>query len=157
MADLEASPEKSSVACQILLLKTGGMLACIDLCNVERTFSLVAMQLTPGSAPYVAGIMNYAGSSLPVIDLAIRLGLPSIPYTLDTPIMVCVHQQQRIAVIVQDIIGIQNLPVQDQQLTREFSRYGAAFRASAHTGSGLALLLDASWLMQAGLYEDAVA
>lgn len=137
------------------MIRTGGLLACIDLANVERTFSLVAMPAMPGSAPYVAGIMNYAGSSVAVIDLAIRLGLQSSPYTQDTPIMVCVHQQRRIGVILQDIVGIQTLQERDQQLTRELGGAGAAFRASAHTGQGLALLLDAAWLTQTDLFQGA--
>lgn len=155
----EASTEKPTVrdTCQVLMIRVGGVLACIELSNVERTFSLVALQTMPSSAPYVAGIMNFAGSSLPVIDLAIRLGLPSSPYTLDTPIVVCVHEQQRIGVIVQDIAGIQILHERDQQLIREFSRHGAAFRASAHTGMGLALLLDAAWLIQPELYHGTQA
>lgn len=138
--------------CQVLMVRLDGLLACIDLSSVERTLSLVAMQAMPGCAPHVAGIMNYAGNSLAVIDLAIRLGLPSSPYTLDTAIMICVHEELRIGVIVQDIVGVQYLHEQDRQLTREFARYGAAFRASAHTGLGLALLLDAAWLTQAELY-----
>ena len=156
MKDPDESLQNSSQSdsCRILMLRAGGLLACIDLAHVERTISLVALQMMPGSADYVAGIMNYAGSSLPVIDLAIRLGLPSSAYTLDTPIMVCVHDDRRIAVIVEDVAGIGTLHTQDMQLTREFSRYGAAFRASAHTDLGLALLLDASWLTDAALYPE---
>lgn len=145
--------EKPTADRQVLIVRTGGILACVDLCNVERTISLVAMQAIPGSAPYVAGIINYAGSSMAVIDLAIRLGLHSSPYTLDTPIMICVHQQQRIGVILQDIVGIQTLQQQDQQLTRQLGGQGLAFCASVHTVHGLALLLDAAWLAQSELYQ----
>lgn len=154
MTDLDVKPILTDF-CQVLIIRMNGMLACIELANVERTFSLLAMQVMPGSASYVAGIMNYAGYSLPVIDLAIRLGLQSAAYTLDTPIMVCVHQQHRVAVLVQDIIGIELLQDQDRQLSREIAHHGAAFRASVHTGQGLALLLDVAWLTQSGLYQDA--
>lgn len=150
MVDCDADVE----ACQVVVFRMGGVYACVDLGCVERTVSLVAMQPMPGSAPYVVGIMNYAGISLPVIDLAIRLGLPSRAYTLDTPIMVCTHQNMRIALIVEDIVGIEALKVQDRQLTREFSRYGSAFLASAHTSLGLALQLEPSWLTAVGLYAD---
>lgn len=143
-----------TASCQVLLLKAGNMMFCMDLVNVERAISLVAMQTVPGCAPYVAGIMNYAGSSLPVIDLAIRLGLQSSAYTLDTPIMICSHEHQRMGVIVQDIAGIQTLREQDKQLTRELAGIDAAIRASVHTGSGLALLLDAAWLLQSELYPS---
>ncbi|MDO9053697.1 MAG: chemotaxis protein CheW [Gallionella sp.] len=151
MAEADDTPVVCDT-CQVLMIRLDGLLACVDLNSVERTHSLVAMQAMPGCAPHVAGIMNYAGSSLVVIDLAIRLGLPSSPYTLDTVIMICTHGGQRIGVIVPDIIGVQDLHEQDRQLTREFARYGAAFRASAHTDLGLALLLDAAWLTQAELY-----
>jgi purine-binding chemotaxis protein CheW len=159
MAECEIVSEKQAAihAPQVLLVKMGEVLACIDLHSVERTFSLVALQAMPGSAPYVAGIMNCAGSSLPVIDLAIRLGLPSSPYKLDTPIVVCAHEQDRIGVIVMDIVGIQDLQEQDQQLTRELGRYGAAFRASVHTKMGLALLLDSAWLTNTELYQNKFA
>ena len=137
----------------ILLFKMGEVLACVDLGSVERTVSLVAMRVIPGSTGYVAGIMDYAGYSMPVIDLAIRLGLPSSPYTLNTPIIVYRHQQQRIALIVEDIIGIRMQDEQDRQLTTQFSRYGTAVRASVHTDRGIALLLDVSWLMHPELFE----
>jgi purine-binding chemotaxis protein CheW len=143
-----------TASCHVLLLKAGNLLFCMDLVNVECAISLVAMQTVPGCAPYVAGIMNYAGSSLPVIDLAIRLGLQSSAYSLDTPIMICSHEHQRMGVIVQDIAGIQTLHEQDKQLTRELTGIDAAIRASVHTGSGLALLLDAAWLLQSEIYTD---
>lgn len=146
--------ETAQTAREVLLLKMGDLFACIDIANVERTISLVAMQVVPGSAAYVVGIMNYAGSSLPVIDLAIRLGRVSAPYTLDTPIMVCVHGQQRLGVIVQNIEGIQSLCDHEQQLTHELARHGELFCASAHTRLGLALILDAAWLMQFGMYPS---
>lgn len=160
MAELEINVEKQTAqnappqnTPQVLLVRMGELLACIDLANVERTFSLVALQAMPGGAPYVAGIMNFAGSSVPVIDLAIRLRLPSSPYKLDTPIVVCAYERQRIGLIVMDIIGIQNLHGHEQQLTRELGRYGAAFRASVHTKPGLALLLDPAWLARPELYQ----
>jgi purine-binding chemotaxis protein CheW len=158
MAKNEVSTENPAIvaASQVLIIRIGnGGLACIDLNNVERTISLVALQHMPGSAAYVAGIMNYAGSSLVVIDLAIRLGLPSAPYKLDTPILICVHEHHRLGVIVSDIVGIQTLQQKDQQLTSELTGYGQAFRASAHTDQGLALMLDTAWLTQSELYQSA--
>ncbi len=153
-SDLETDFESTLVpnASQVLLIKIGEALACIELAYVVRTISLVNIQSMPGSASYVAGIMNYAGISLPVIDLAIRLGLQSLPYTLDTPIMVCEYDGRRIAVIVEDIVGIQFLKNQDRQLASELSGCREAFLASAHTDLGLALLLNVSWLTNSSLY-----
>lgn len=139
---------------QILLCRVGGALVCIALDHIERTIPLVAIQQMPCSADYVVGMMNFVGHSLPVIDLAMRLGLPTTPYSLDTPIMVCVHHKQRIGVIVQSIVGIRTLQNSDQQLTEELGRYGAAFCASVHTDLGLVLMLDSAWLVRSELYPS---
>jgi len=140
---------------KLLTIKVSNVLACIDLTHVERTFSLVEVKAMPGSAPYVAGILNYAGSSLPVIDLAIRLGLPSSSYHLDTPIMVCTLEEKSIGVIVQDIVGVESVDIQEFQLADELSGFGSAFTASIHTEPGLALLLNVSWLIHSDLYLTA--
>ncbi|MFY9261080.1 MAG: chemotaxis protein CheW [Gallionella sp.] len=137
---------------QILVCRVGGVLTCISLSHIERTLSLVAIQPMPSCMDYVVGIMNFAGNSLPVIDLAMRLGLEPSPYTLDSPIMVCVQGGHRIGVIVQDIVGIRTLHDQERQLTDEFGRYGSAFSATAHTDLGLVLMLDVAWLTQSELY-----
>lgn len=141
---------------QILVCRAGGVLTCLCLSHIARTISLVSIQAMPGAADHVVGLMNFSGSSIPVIDLAIRLGLPSLPYTLDTPILVCMHEDRRIGVIVQDIVGIRTLHSQDEQLSAEFGRHGSAFRASAHTDLGLVLMLDVSWLTQTELYRSDV-
>lgn len=137
---------------QFLTIKVANLLACVDLSNVERTFSLVEIKPMPGSAPYVVGILNYAGNSLPVIDLAIRLGLNSSPYLLDTPIMVCTHEKKSIGVIVQDIVGVQSQSEHEIQLADQLSGFGSAFSASVHTELGLALMLDVPWLIHSELY-----
>ncbi|WP_223246779.1 chemotaxis protein CheW [Sulfuriferula thiophila] len=146
------TPQPVSQAYQVLVARAGGLLVCIELECVERTFSLVALQPVPGGAPAVAGIMNYAGSSLPVIDIAVRLLLPAAPYSLDTPIVVCAHDGRRVGVIVSEIIGIQMLNREDMQLARELGGHGAAFSASLHTQQGLAYLLDSGWLTTFDLY-----
>lgn len=139
-------------AYHVLAVKAGGLLICIDLESVERTFSLVALQPVPGGALFVAGIMNHAGKSLPVIDLAIRLALPASSYNMDTPIVVCSHGGRQVGVIVNDILGILALNRRDIQLSRELECHGSAFRASLHTPQGLAFLLDSAWLADFDLY-----
>lgn len=154
MTDMITAPLMSlaTTGNQVLAVRVDETLACIDLDAVERTFSLVALQAVPGAAHWVAGIMNYAGSSLAVIDLALRLGLPARQYDIDTPIVVCEWGEQRLGLIVSDIVGIQSPAPADVQLADSFQRRGAAFRASLHTSLGLALLLDMDWLMDADIF-----
>ena len=69
--------------------------------------------------------------------------------------MVCTHEQKSIGVIVQDIVGVQTVSDQEIQLTDELGSFGSAFVASVHTGLGLALMLDVSWLTESQLYLNA--
>jgi len=45
---------------QVLIISLNDMLVCLDISNVLRSFSLLALHPLPGGAPYVAGIMNFA-------------------------------------------------------------------------------------------------
>lgn len=154
----EASPEADSVTAsrQVLVVRVGGIIACIDLDAVERTFSLVELQPVPGASPWVAGIMNYGGSSLAVVDIALRLGLPVQAYQIETPIIVCEWKSRRVGLIVDDIVGNQMAGPNDIQLSNSFQQPGAAFTASVHTSLGLAFMLDTDWLLNADLYGRAV-
>lgn len=138
---------------QVLMVKSGDMLAAIDLRHIVRTFSLVALQALPDAAPYVAGIMDFRGTSLPVIDLAIRLGQPSSAYTIHTPVILCTDNETQIGLIVPDILGIQIISKEDQQPTFELAPLNNAIRASVHTGQGMAFLLNTSWLVHTELYQ----
>lgn len=42
----------------------------------------------PGTPPYVAGLVQVRGRLIPVIDLRVRFGLPTVPNTLDHRIVI---------------------------------------------------------------------
>jgi purine-binding chemotaxis protein CheW len=54
----------------------------------------------PGSAPYVAGVIQVRGRVVPVVDLRARFGLPSVERTLDTRVVVSEHAGRTVGLIV---------------------------------------------------------
>jgi purine-binding chemotaxis protein CheW len=53
----------------------------------------------PGAAPFVAGIVQIRGKVIPVIDLRARFGLPALPLTLDSRVIVIRHQERLVGLL----------------------------------------------------------
>ncbi len=47
--------------------------------------------VVPGAAPHVAGLVQVRGRVVPVIDLRVRFGLPTIPPALDSRVLIVEH------------------------------------------------------------------
>jgi purine-binding chemotaxis protein CheW len=55
---------------------------------VREILDLVPLCRLPDSPPHLAGLIDVRGQAVPVIDLRVRLGLPSIPPTDGTRVLV---------------------------------------------------------------------
>lgn len=54
----------------------------------------------PGAPEYVAGLMQIRGQVVPVVDLRARFGLPRVERTLDTRVIVVLHDGRTVALLV---------------------------------------------------------
>lgn len=89
---------------------TKDQLFCIDLAYVEKVIQFVALHQVPHVPPYFKGFLNLHGQEMPVIDVAERLGFETNTiYTLDTPIILCQEQDKPIALIAENVSGIEEL------------------------------------------------
>lgn len=134
---------------QILRLRLQEMQCAIDLCFVERVFPLVAVQQVPGGPRYLAGLMNYRGESLAVVDLGIWLGMADgAPYSLDTPIVLCHDGQTRVGFVVSEVLQAEAAAAGSVQMENTFAGTASPFIAALNSASGQALLLDMRRIMQ---------
>jgi purine-binding chemotaxis protein CheW len=116
---------------------------CLHVGDVERMMSLLDMQIIPGGAEYLVGMMNLRGDSIPVIDLGLRIGHPQVEaYTLETPIILCRHQGKRIGLVVSEILEVQKCDVQALQARPEFEQGAQPYAAVINSDHRLSLLLD---------------
>lgn len=138
-----------SAALQVLRLRLQDMQCAIDLCFVERVFPLVAVQQVPGGPRYLAGLMNYRGESLALVDLGLWLGLTGgEPYSLDTPIVLCHDGQTRVGFVVSEVLQAEAAAAGSVQMESTFAGTASPFIASLNSASGQALLLDMRRIMQ---------
>ncbi|MCH9770139.1 MAG: chemotaxis protein CheW [Gammaproteobacteria bacterium] len=128
----------------------------IALSKILRVIHFSALQNIPGTPNYLAGLLNLHGQSLPVYDLALRLKLTeSTAYTINTPIILCEHQQHRLGLIVDEIIGVENIPQVNltiDKLTK--NKIGEFLIGSSQTRYGPSLVINADTLLAEGSHYE---
>lgn len=130
---------------------------CIDLHNVDKVMPLTLLENVPGSPPYLVGLMNLAGKSIPVIDLAMRLGLTrDQPYSVDTPIILCTDHTgaHQAGMIVDKIIEITEVNKDHLQMHADFDKPDSAFLAIISMESELSLLININHILTISLIAD---
>lgn len=134
-----------------LAVEVGELHCFIELHQVYEALSLVALQPVPDAPDYLAGIMNYKGVAVPVIDLLLRLGQQqNKKYTLKTFMLLCktMEQDNLLALIVSDIGNIIDVKNKNLQLIPEFSDKQLPFSALLNQQQQTSLILDTEvlWL-----------
>lgn len=91
----------------VLRFSAGGVRFCVDLEQVGQVLFLPALQAVPGGPPYLVGLMELGRHSLPVVDLARRLGLAGAEhYGVNTPVLLCHHGDRRFGLIIDGVEGV---------------------------------------------------
>jgi len=129
---------------QVLHFFSAGSQFCIDLSSVAKVFPIVLFQYVPEGPAYLRGLMTLGGKSVPVIDLAIRLGEKNPnQYTVDTPIVLCTDGHRQVGLIVDQVAGVEKVEEKDLQMRPMFKKDSKPpFKAVVGTPRGLSLLLD---------------
>src|SRR6185295_5063176 len=81
-----------SVSSQVVALRCGAATFGVSIDRVREIVMVPEITPVPESGPFVRGIINLRGRILPVLDLALRLGLRTAPESLqDGRILVVEH------------------------------------------------------------------
>ncbi len=115
---------------------------CMDVQYIEKILPLVFLETVPNSPAYLAGLMNLTGKSIPVIDLAMRLGFtPNKPYRLTTPILLCTDGAQA-GLIIDEVLGLADVEEEIMQMREEFNNASSLFIAAIALDTGVSLLIN---------------
>lgn len=139
----------------LLRFKILGQDMCVILKHVIKVLPLMELQIVPDAPGYVKGLMNLQGNSVPVIDLAERLGAAraSVSYTIDTPILLCEVMNRHIGLIVDEIIGVVAVEKGDLQMQSEFQQSQRYFMAVVNQGGMSALLVNLERIADKGFLQ----
>jgi purine-binding chemotaxis protein CheW len=84
----------------------------MDISDIMEIIKVGKITYVPGSAEYIAGVMNLRGMIIPVIDTGKLLGLSKIAFTNDTRIIIIelkAEQTTKIGLLVDTIMDIVNV------------------------------------------------
>lgn len=80
--------EQKTTSAQYLCFRLAGEECAIGILRVREIIEYDTVTNVPGMPPWVRGVMNLRGGVVPVIDLAVKFGLPPSPVTNRTCIVI---------------------------------------------------------------------
>lgn len=91
---------------ELISFRVGRQEFCIDVMIVREIRGWTMATALPRAPHYVRGVINLRGAVLPIVDLAIRLGLPSAEPTARNVIIVVQTGSQQIGLLVDAVSDI---------------------------------------------------
>src|SRR5580658_10362091 len=73
---------------QYMTFKLGNELFAINVAQVREVLEVSTITRVPTAPDYMRGVVNVRGKAIPVVDLRLRFGLPVVPDTVSTRIIV---------------------------------------------------------------------
>lgn len=127
---------------QALRVRVPGGQLLMELRYVERVFLLMAVAPVPQAPACMVGLMDYQGAGVPVLDLGLWLGMSGVrPYTLSTPVILCAGEHVRVALVVEEVLGVDAL-AEETRIPAAGPALSALYQGIHRLPSGAALLLD---------------
>ncbi len=106
---------------ELIAFRVGLLECCIDIMMVREIRGWTPATALPKSPPFVRGVINLRGSVLPVVDFAVRLGLPETEPTERNVIIVIQNGSQQIGLLVDAVSDILTMTETDIQPTPDVS------------------------------------
>ncbi len=140
---------------QILHFQTQHVHLCIDVNFIKKLFPLLLLESIPNSAHYVAGLMNIAGHSIPVIDFSLYLELQRDQnYSLNATIIMLSNGYDEIGLIVDHVVGLANIEKSALKMQDKFNDAQSPFSATGILGTDQILLVDTTKLFKVNLMKS---
>lgn len=120
----------------------------IGILKVKEIIGTMPITPVPQTPKFVKGVINLRGKVIPVIDLRLRFGLPSVEYTERTCIIVVEIQEEAetivMGIVVDSVSEVLNIKAEDIE---DSPRFGTNLKTDyifgmAKIGGGVKILLD---------------
>jgi len=91
---------------EYLVFRWQGLLYAVEARQVWQILRLPALTPMEEVPPWVVGMLDLAGTLVPVVDLQLRLGHARIPYRLQDALLVLQTRGGRVAVVVHEVLDV---------------------------------------------------
>jgi purine-binding chemotaxis protein CheW len=84
----------------------------VDIGGVQEINRMMPITRVPRAPAFMKGVINLRGQLIPIIDLRLRFGMPSVEPTKSTRIVVVEIGHSRVGMIVDGVSEVLKLPVE---------------------------------------------
>lgn len=140
-----AAGEASSVISgieRIVAFHLAGQLYALPIDDVQEIQQIVAYSEVPSGGGAVVGMINLRGVVIPAVDLRTLIGLEREEYTLETPMVISRAHGELVALIVDGVDDVIELPVESVQPVSSMHALSDRILGVCQIGSDLIYLLD---------------
>lgn len=102
----ENSAHVGAASGEFLVFRAGGQDFCVDVMSIREIRGWAIATPVPHSPDFVRGVINLRGTVLPILDLAVRLGLPAAEPTARHAIIVTQVGSQVVGLLVEGVSDI---------------------------------------------------
>lgn len=129
---------------QFLIFRQRGRNLALPITGISEIIRLVTISPLPEQPAYVAGVINYRGELLPVLDLWYLFGQDAPPLAAQMGIIVAELDGRRFGLIVEEMVGVRPLEPRPRpdDLVEELSMPLVAELCGVEKSSDLVLLLN---------------
>ena len=100
---------------KIISFRLGDQVFCLDIMAVKEIRVWVKATPLPHSPDYVLGFINLRGRVIPVVDMALRLGLPAIEPTEQSAIIVIDEGDRGVGILVESVSDMVSVKPEEMQ------------------------------------------
>jgi purine-binding chemotaxis protein CheW len=122
----KSSHTQTSEVVKLLTMHVGDQEFCVDIMKVREIRGWSPTTFLPQSPAYVLGVVNLRGAVIPVIDLAVRLGLSRPEPSARDAIVVTQIRDQLVGLLVQGVTDMIEMNSDQVQSTPEAVKAGHA-------------------------------
>jgi purine-binding chemotaxis protein CheW len=146
---VEPSP---AVVERIVAFFLSGQRYALPIERVREIQQIVALSDVPAGTRGVVGMVNLRGQVIPAVDMRRLLGLEPLDYTLETPMVISEVCGELVALIVDEVQDVFELPPDCLQEAPALHQLSASMIGVARLADGLIYILDPDQLVGADLF-----
>lgn len=130
----------------VITFHLGQQVYALPISSIVRIVEMVAITPIPRTNHSVEGVINYKGVTVPVVNMRRHLGLPAVPFGLDTHIVIAQIGERMMGLIVdqvQDVSEFADIRLSDlDSLLPEGLGQVPMLQGLVQTPQGAVLILD---------------
>lgn len=136
---------------QVIAFFLGGQRYALPIERVQEIQQIVAFSDVLSDSAGVVGMVNLRGEVIPAVDLRRVVGLPTLEYTLETPMIICRVGDNLVAVVVDEVQDVLDVPAGCVQSAPPVDAMASKMIGVARMSDGLVYMLDLDVVLGATL------